>query len=152
MKFAYIKENIVVSIVLADSINELLPLDTKFSNIVELTDFLPEPQVGWSFINNVFIDPQTNQMAQASVNKKITKLALLNRFTNTELALYEQAIAVSIPLKILDKKLFATTYVDLNRQDTIQGILALVSANIISQQRADEILNTLPNSTELYRE
>lgn len=151
MKIALIKENLVVSIVLVNSIEEILPLDKSYQNFIDLEGISPEPRVGFSYIDNEFIDPDNNEASGASVNMKITRLALLNRFTDLELAYYETALASSIPLKILDKKLFAATYIDLARSDTMAGINALVSAGILTQNRANAVLSTEPTELEVYK-
>ena len=152
MKFAFIKEDIVVSIVLSTDIDSLLPVPAGYQNIVDLSGFVPEPSVGWVFTNNKFSNPIDEKMSQVPKNKKITRLALLNRFTDMELAMYETALQSSIPLKILDKKLFAATYIDLDRDDTKMGINALGSAGILTSERVNYILNAEPSETELYRE
>ena len=150
MKFAYILNDKVSLVVEAESIDELLPLDKKWSNLIDLSAFDPQPDYGWEFKDNVFTNPNTNEVAGVAVNKKITKLALLNRFTPTELATYETALASSIPLKVLDKKLFAASFIDLDRADTIAGINYLVPS-ILTSERASEILNAIPTETELYK-
>lgn len=152
MKFAYIQSDKVVKIVEADSIEELLPLDFQYANLVELTGFTPEPQVGWWFQNNKFRDPTLVDGASQSVkNTKITKLSLLNRFTLEELYAYETALESSILLKVLDKKLFASMYIDLASEETVFGIQALASNGIISASRANEILQTDALDSELYK-
>lgn len=150
MKFAYISNGKIALIVDAESIDELLPLDKKWENIMDLSQFSPEPSYGWEFKDNKFTNPDTNEVAGVAINKKITKLALLNRFTSMELAIYETALASSIPLKILDKKLFAASFVDLERPDTIAGISALVPS-ILTAERAHSILTDIPTDIEIYR-
>jgi len=152
MKYAYIKENIVVDIVDVEVESQLNLMDKTIQNIVELTGFSPEPQISWLFKDSRFIDPASPDAASLAARpKRISKLAFLNRFTNTELATYEAALANSILLRVLDKKLFASTYVDLSRQDTIDGVKALVQVGIITQTRAGQILNTEPIEIEIYK-
>lgn len=151
MNVAYLKEDKVVLIVEASSIEELLPLDKKYQNLVDLSFFTPEPKVGWLFIDNQFIDPSDYSSPGNVIPTKITKLALLNRFTMSELIAYEAGLAASSALKILDKKLFAATYIDLSRQDTIDGIGYLVTAGILTSERCSEILNAQPTTIELYQ-
>ena len=125
------------------AIQELLKTH-QFVNVVD--DIEPIPQVGWFFDGQKYVDP--NWSVQS---KKITKLALLNRFTDTELGTYYTAIAANIGLAILDKKLFAAEYIDLTRPDTIYGINVLESVVIITAQRASEILNNPIQDIEKYR-
>ena len=150
MKFAYISNGKIASIVEANSVEELMPLDKKWENLMDLSQFSPEPSFGWEFKDNKFTNPETNEVAGVAVTMKITKLALLNRFTPTELATYETALASSVMLKVLDKKLFAASFIDLDRADTIAGINALVPT-ILTTERATQILTAIPTDIEIYR-
>jgi hypothetical protein len=146
MLCALIQDNIVKEVVdlpSEDAINEQLKVH-QFVNVID--DLDPKPVVGWMFDGFQYIDPNGSVPS-----KKITKLALLNRFTNNELAVYYAAVASNIGLAILDKKLFAAEYIDLTRPDTIYGINVLAGAGLITPQRASEILNNPIQEIEKYR-
>lgn len=152
VKFAYLQEDKIVLIVEVESVDELLPLDKKYQNLVELTGFDPEPKIGWYFENNKFRDNTSASNVSGPVKQtKITRLAFINRFTLQESVAYEMALTSSPVLRALDKKLSASTYVDLSRPDTIAGIQALASVGILTPSRASEILNTEPTAIELYK-
>jgi hypothetical protein len=76
----------------------------------------------------------------------ITVLAFLNRFTDAEAISMDLAsIGNTVPAATLRRymqKVNAAKYIDLARQDTIDGVNALETAGIIASGRASEILNS----------
>jgi hypothetical protein len=52
---------------------------------------------------------------------------------------------------ILRDKLMLASYMDLTRTDTIQLVQSLVSTHVLTQERADQILNAAPADIEIYR-
>ncbi|MBL0233226.1 MAG: hypothetical protein IPQ08_06135 [Chitinophagaceae bacterium] len=125
-------------------------IQSSTHQVVDISLMDPQPVVGWILQGNKLVPP-AGQTATPSM--KISKLALLNRFTNTELATYYTAIQSNIGLLILDKKLFAAEYIDLNRADTIYGINVLASASvgIITSARATAILTNPVTEVERHK-
>lgn len=153
VKFAYIQDDKVALIVDADSIEQLMPLDKKYQNLMDLSSFSPVPQVGWLFENNQFRNPADNTISGYARNMKITKLGMLQRFTLQErlaLLTYVQQNPVSVPAVLL-QNIQVATFVDLNRVDTQTGIAYLVQLNLLTASRANEILTTPPSETEIYQ-
>lgn len=153
MNVAYIKNDKVVLVVSVDSIDELLPLDVQYQNLVDLSQFSPEPKIGWIFLDNSFINPEDNSSPGVARNMKITKLAMLQRLTLQErlgLLTYIQANPISVPA-ILLQNIQVATFVDLNRVDTQTGIAYLTQLGLLTSERASQILTTPPSDTEVYK-
>lgn len=74
-------------------------------------------------------------------DKRITRLAFRNRFTFSERIAIEQAAGTDVQVRVLQKDMEAATWVDLSRQDTLQGLQLLASKGLITLARASEILN-----------
>lgn len=144
MLCALLDNNIVFAI--SDLTEE--QIQSSSHQVVDISAMDPQPAVGWVLQGNQLV-PGPNQTAVASM--KISKLALMNRFTDTELAAYYTAVASNIGLLILDKKLFAAEYIDLSRPDTIYGINVLASAGIITSLRATAILTNPITDSERYK-
>lgn len=151
--FAIIIDEKVDAIVAAVDDESITIQYPNAQNIIDISNFSPTPQVGWEFKNNEFIDPATNLAAIAAVNRKITKLALLQRFTISEriaLLNYIQANPASLPAVLL-QNVQVTTFVDLDRYDTQAGIMALIPLGLLTSERASEILNSPVQEIEEYR-
>lgn len=95
----------------------------------------------------------------AAANMKITVLAFRNRFTQAEKIAIElasldnpsasmQQRQLAASLRVMAADIAVATYVDLARQDTIQGVTALETYGIIGAGRANTILTTVPTSIE----
>lgn len=86
--------------------------------------------------------------------QKITKLAFLNRFTDAEaIALDLASIGATQDAAAIRRyvsKVNAANFIDLQDQQTRNGILSLISAGLLTQARATEILDTLPTAAEKY--
>lgn len=86
--------------------------------------------------------------------QKITTLAFLNRFADAEaIALDLASIGATQDAAAIRRyvsKVNAATFIDLQDQQTRNGILALISAGLLTQARATEILDTLPTAAEKY--
>lgn len=112
----------------------------SYDFIIELTEVVPKPQVGWEYKNGVFNIP-----VGATVERRITKLAFMSRMRSTELGhIYTIANTQGHPLQInfqiFRDMLMAATFIDLARADTIANVGALVTAGILTTARAQEIL------------
>lgn len=71
---------------------------------------------------------------------RVTKLAFRQRFTFAERVALETAATSDANVRVMLKDQEAATFIDLSRQDTIDGVNALASAGLITAQRASEIL------------
>jgi hypothetical protein len=146
MTCALIRNSIVVAIQNLEEA-EIQAIANQYEAIVDITDFNPQPKVSWQLIGSRLVDP--NGTAIASI--RITKLAMRQRFTVTEM-LGMMAAANTVPIvQYLMDNLTVATYIDLNRPDTIAGINLLVSLSLISQSRATAILTTPPTIEEVYK-
>lgn len=86
---------------------------------------------------------------------RVTRLAFLSRFTDQEaiqldLASQGESFEAATLRRYLSK-VNAATFVDLERQDTIEGVRALESAGLLASGRADEILQTNITDIERYK-
>lgn len=136
--------NQVVGVVQIESYEQIQELGRVYGQIIDVTDYSPLPQIGWSF------DGQS--VVGTSASKKITKLAMNQRFTVTEmlgLLTYVGANPASI-VALLLQRLQIATFVDLSRSDTQAGVGVLVSYGLLTQQRATEILTGPVTVLEAY--
>jgi hypothetical protein len=143
MKLALVNQNVVTSIVEIDE-QDYSQYARANDLALDITDVYPEPAVGWLFDQNKLVS------ASGPV-RIITKLALRQRFTIPELAGIQTALKTNVVLEILMDNLKVATFIDLNRQDTIDGIMYLVSQGLITLERANQILTTEPTEQEIYR-
>jgi hypothetical protein len=137
-------QNTVTGIVQIDSYDEIQMFTKIYSQVIDITNVQPLPQIGWSF------DGQN--IVGTSPSKKITKLAMNQRFTVPEmlgLLAYVEAQPASI-VDLLLKRLEVATYIDLSRSDTQAGVGVLVQLGLITSERATVILTTPPNAYEAY--
>ena len=143
MKIALVNNNSVTSIV---EIEETDYAQYARANelAIDVTDMYPEPAVGWVFDQNKLVNPSGPYMI-------ITKLALRQRFTIPELAAIQTALKTNVVLEILMDNLKVATFIDLNRPDTQDGIMYLVSQGLLTLERANQILTTVPTEQEIYR-
>jgi hypothetical protein len=117
--------------------------------VIDITDTVPQPEVGWTFTGNTLVSNGVTQMI-------ITKLALLNRFTNSEMmAILAYVDTPTNPycyaVRMILQKQQVSTYIDLTRTDTQLGVQTLVAAGLLTSQRAQAILTTPPTSIEVYK-
>lgn len=83
-------------------------------------------------------------------DKRITKLAFLNRFTQAERILLRQAGKDNALVEDYWNLVSLATFIDLNRPDTISGVQTLESIGLLDEGRADEILNSPVLAEERY--
>lgn len=90
---------------------------------------------------------------------KITRLAFLSRFTDSEAIAIDlasidnpsgttQERANSAAIRRYLAKINAATFVDVTRQDTVDGVNALAAMGFITAQRAQEVLSDVISSNE----
>lgn len=153
MRYALVKNNIIVNIIEAEQafIDEIAP---QWQHIEPLDqDYEIPAQIGWGCINGtVQVPPPT---PAPPVDRKITRLAFLNRFTDAEaIAIDLASIGATVEAASIRRymaKVNAAQYIDLNRQDTRDGVLAMETVGLIGDGRAMVILDTVPTSEELFR-
>lgn len=110
---------------------------------VDISEAAPMPEVGWKFDGSKLVGVPTST--------KITRLAMRQRFSTSEmLAIYTAAKSNPFFQMLLDN-LSVATFIDLQRADTIQAVMALVQAQVLTTDRANEILTKTPTSIEVYR-
>lgn len=143
MRIAIINDNVVNEI--KDISDDLYPMYAALNQaVVDITDILPQPQVGWTLQGSSLISNGNNVWL-------ITCLAMRNRFSMSELrAIYTAAKSV-VDFQILLDNLANATYIDLKRADTIASMGSLVGAGVLSSDRRDIILNTPPTPSEAYK-
>ena len=90
-----------------------------------------------------------SNITEEKTGTKITRLAFRQRFTIAEKVGIETAAETDITVRVMMKDQDAATYIDLSRQDTIDGVNYLVSQGLLTQDRADEILNAPVQPVEL---
>lgn len=92
--------------------------------------------------------------SQPILDKKITKLAFLNRFADAEaiaIDLVSQGTTIdAASIRRYLNKVNAATFIDLNSADIAAGIQALEVAGLLNTGRAIEILNNPVQESEHY--
>lgn len=144
MLCALIQNDLVVGVVdLSD--DEINLFNPHYEQIVDVSNLMPVPQIGWAFTGSTIVG--------TNVSKKITRLAMNQRFTTGEmlgLLTYINTNPTSI-VALLLQRLQMSTYVDLARSDTQAGIGVLVSLGLLTSDRANTILTTIPMPIEVYQ-
>lgn len=129
--YAIIKSTIVDGIAVSDA-----PLDTD-GEWVCVDGISPQPGPGWTYENGVFSPPVVVPVVIPNI---ITKLATIERFTEDE---YEGILLVAksdVQVQGWLDRFAAATQINLDDSRTISGMDLLVSKNLLTQARANEIL------------
>lgn len=151
MRVALINDFLVKEIRDLQSEEEIQDLAKTHQCVFDITNMEPEPKVGYTFDGKTILYPPDTVF-----NKKITRLAFRNRFTPTEKAtMYAAASqnnANGYAFKSYLDDLAAAMFVDLSRADTIASVQLLATYQIITTQRASEILNNPIQDHERYQE
>lgn len=120
-----------------------------------------QPLVGWTYKNGIFSPPEEVPPVGVAT-KHITKLAFRNRFTSTEKINIELA-ALDDPtasaqqrqnaalVRVYVKDIDAATFIDLDRQETKDGVQNLETVGLLAAGRANEILTAKIQPSERYR-
>jgi hypothetical protein len=146
MKVAIVLEKNVTQILDVENEEAVQDLMKKFPVVVELSEYDPEPKVGWEWDGAKLFDPEG-----AGPSRKITKLGLRQRLTFSELMALTTASKTIVAVEALMGNLTVATYVDLNRADTVGAMNLLVSLGLISAERGQQILNNPIQDQEKYR-
>lgn len=108
-----------------------------------------------------YVPPPPIQPPPEKVNRWITKAAFRNRFTDSEKITSElmsidnpsdtlQKRQIAAALRVANADVMASTYIDLERPDTIKGVQMMESIGVIAKGRADEILLAEITETERF--
>lgn len=137
---------------------------TEWPGSIDLTDFDPLPEVGdvWDPSTDTFNKPTPPEEPTPNEARLITTLALDNRFTFSERVAIEMARDQSkatsqeeriraASVEVLMNKINRATFVDLDRQDTIQGVSQLELLGLIDVGRANEILSAPIQEIEKWK-
>lgn len=130
-KFALVKGDFIDAVVIAES-----PLETGTGEVwIDLTGITPEPGRDWTYKDGVFAPP-----VRPTLPNIITKVAFRFRFTDAEYAGIITAARTDAEVQVWYDTFNMLTVVDLDNQRTKDGVANLVSKNLLTQARADEIL------------
>ena len=129
-KFAIIKGDVVDCVALADA-----PLETG-ALWVDLTGVSPEPGPTWIYKDGVFSPPPP----PPSLPNIITKVAFRFRLTDAEYVGILSAAKTDVEVASWVETFNMVSSIDLDNQRTKDGVANLVSKNLLTQARADEIL------------
>ena len=77
----------------------------------------------------------------APVSKRMTTLEFMELFTDAEWVGVLDAARVSAQVELFVMKMTQAEFMDLNYQGTIDGINSLVSAGLLTAERAEAVLN-----------
>lgn len=134
--YALIQDFKVFSIVEIETDEQFHQYATRYQAVYDLTDYSPFPEIGTVFDGVKLVAPK---------HKRITKLGLRNRFTFTELMGITTAAKSNIAVQVLVENMQVATFIDLNREDTVGAFGLLVSAGLLTPERA-EFIRTAPIS------
>lgn len=131
--------------------NLILGNPADFPDALDVTDMVPQPGIGWvrAAPGEPFQPPAAVPVVE---DRRVTRLAFRNRFTQAELVAMEMA-ALDNPagtssqrqaaagLRVMLANVDAATFIDLSRADTRAGVQQLEAAGIIGAGRAAAILD-----------
>lgn len=151
--YARITDGVAVE-VWTDGGLDITPADVFVPGLAAQFEPVPdEVQSGWSLIDGAWTAPPP--APEPVPQTQITRLAFLSRFTDEEaiaLDLASQGATVeAATLRRYLSKVNAATFIDLSREDTRAGVLALEPLGILAEGRALEILNAPIQDHEVPR-
>lgn len=122
-----------------------------WDDAIDVTDVHPRPAPGWTYsgTSGTFSPPVP---VPAVEDRRVTRLAFRNRFTQAELVALEiasldnpaatmQARQQAASLRVMLANLQAASWIDLQRPDTRTGVQQLEAAGLLGAGRALEILD-----------
>lgn len=128
--YAVIKGSVVDTIAVADA-----PLNTGHLWIC-IDGITPAPGPEWTYENGVFSPPAS----PPPLPNIVTKLAMIDRFTEAEYEGVLTAAKLDVQVQGWLDRFAAANQINLDDSRTVSGINLLVSKNLLTQARADEIL------------
>jgi hypothetical protein len=139
-KYAVVKGEIVDGIALSDS-----PLETD-GVWIDITEVSPQPGPNWTYKNNVFSPPI--EPVPVPLPNVISKAAFRFRLTDAEYIGILSAAKTDVEVASWVETFNMVSSIDLDNQRTKDGVANLVSKNLLTQARADEILTAPVQSGE----
>ena len=106
---------------------------------VDLTGLDPEPSIGWSYVNGVFIAPPPPSPPIPEPNI-ITKIAMITRFTDSEFVGILTAAKTDPEVEGWYARFSAANTINLDDARTVSGVNMLVNKTLLTQARATAIL------------
>lgn len=111
------------------------------------------PANGWYWCDNY---DQAKDVLASNINpRKVTRLAFMNRFTDTEAITIDLASQGATPqaaaMRRYQTKINAATYVDLDLAETRSGVQQLEAVGILAAGRAAIILDSVTTPAEWFR-
>ena len=149
MQYALIKDNNVVNVIVAEP-DFIASIQSDYDHIEPLDTLLEQGLgvcIGWTY-DGEFHAPDIPPVVLPTIpqEKKITRLAFLNRFTDGEaIALDLASIGNTVEAASIRRylsKVNAATFIDLEDPDTRGGVQTLEVMGLISEGRALVILDT----------
>ena len=137
--YAVIKGNVVDGIAIADA-----PLQTG-SVWVCVDGMDPMPGPGWTYENDTFSLPPVVIPVLPNI---ITKLAMIDRFTEAEYEGVLTAAKTDVQVQGWLDRFNVSNQINLDDSRTINGINLLVSKNLLTQERGNEILTAPVQDSE----
>jgi len=131
--YAIIKNAVVDNLAVADT-----PLDIGGEWIC-IDDVVPRPGVYWLYENGQFSPPPPTPAPNFPLNV-ITKAAFRFRMTDPEYVGILSAAKTDVEVAAWVETFNMVSSIDLDNQRTKDGVANLVSKNLLTQARADEIL------------
>lgn len=131
--YAVVKGEIVDGIAIADA-----PLDTDGVWIC-VDGVVPQPSPGWLYKNGSFSLPPPPPPPPPLPNI-ITKVAFRFRMTDAEYVEIISAAKTDVEVAAWVETFNMVSWIDLDNQRTKDGVANLVSKNLLTQERATEIL------------
>lgn len=129
--YAVIKGNLVDGVAIADS-----PLETDGQWIC-IDGMNPQPGPFWIYENGSFKEPVSTPIPVLNV---ISKVAFRFRMTDAEYVGVINAAKTDVEVAAWVETFNMVSSIDLDNQRTKDGVANLVSKNLLTQQRATEIL------------
>lgn len=134
--------------------NIVLGSPDDFPHAIDVTDHDPAPGLGWTRVDGTFVPPAPTSQPPppAPADRRITRLAFRNRFTQAELVAIEIA-AIDDPtapmsarqqaaaIRVMQRQVDNANFIDLDRADTRAGVQQLEAAGLLAAGRAAEILD-----------
>jgi hypothetical protein len=133
-RYAVVFGDVVDGLAIADS-----PLEEAGGIWVLIDGMNPEPRPGWKYENGVFSPPPAPPPLPPLPNI-ITKVAFRFRMTDAEYVGVINAAKSDAEVAAWLETFNMVSRIDLDNQRTKDGVANLVSKNLLTQARADEIL------------
>jgi hypothetical protein len=112
-------------------------METENSLWINIDSLNPRPGPGWKYADGVLTEPI---YPLEPPSKIITKVAFRFRFTDAEYAAILAATKTDAEVQAWYETFNMVATIDLDNQRTKDGVANLVSKNLLTQARADEIL------------